>query len=52
MCSLKNFSPVITFQSLGKALFWGLAAEAAAVVPSLVAVLDAAHTLYSVAIRP
>lgn len=51
MCSLKNFSPVITFQSLGKALFWGLAAEAA-VVPSLVAVLDAAHTLYSIAIRP
>lgn len=47
---LKDFSPVITFQSLGKTVFWGLAEEAA-IVLSVVAVLDAAHGLCSAAIR-
>lgn len=51
MRSSKDSSPVITFQSLAKAVFWGLAGEAA-IVLSVVAVLDAAHALYSAAITP
>lgn len=45
-----DFSPVITFQSLGETVFCGLAGEAE-IVLSVVAVLDAAHALYSAAIR-
>lgn len=47
---LKGFQSSITFQSLGKTVFWGPAGEAA-IVLSLVAVLDAVHALYSAAIR-